>query len=290
MFDFDVLIPQTTQELLGMLSDPSTRLLAGGTDLIPRMRRNPPDSTIVLIDMSRLHELSFIRERESQIEIGALTTHTNLLSSPLLRQSTPALLQACSSIGAQQTRARGTLGGNLANASPAADTAAPLLALNAQVVLRSIKGERSLPLNGFFIAPGKTQLQPGEFIHSVRIPLPRGRWGSDFLKLGRRKGMAIAVASAAVYLELDEEGLIQCIRVSMGSVAPTPVRAPHAEAVLLGNRPAPALFEKASFACQADIAPIDDIRASAAYRLHSAQILLQRVLQTACMQASEKTE
>jgi carbon-monoxide dehydrogenase medium subunit len=290
MFDCDVLIPQTTQELLVMLSDPSTRLIAGGTDLIPRLRRSPDPSVKILIDMSRLQELSFIRQREDQIEIGALTTHSTLLSSPLLRQSTPALLQACASIGAPQTRARGTLGGNLANASPAADTAAPLLALNAQVVLRSINGERVLPLTAFFKAPGKTHLQPGEFIHSIRIPLPRAKWGSFFVKLGRRSGMAIAVASAAVYMELDDLGRIQCVRAALGSVASTPVRVPHAEAVLLGKTPSPDLFAQSTRSMLADISPIDDVRASAAYRQHSAQILLQRALQAASLQAAERAK
>ena len=290
MFDCDVLIPQTTQELLVMLSDPSTRLIAGGTDLIPRLRRSPDPSVKILIDMSRLHELSFIRQREDQIEIGALTTHSTLLSSPLLRQSTPALLQACASIGAPQTRARGTLGGNLANASPAADTAAPLLALNAQVVLCSVNGERVLPLTAFFKAAGKTHLQPGEFIHSIRVPLPRAKWGSSFIKLGRRSGMAIAVASAAVYMELDNPGRIQCVRAALGSVASTPVRVLHAEAVLLGKTPSPDLFSQSAQAVPADISPIDDVRASAAYRRHCAQILFQRALQAASLQAAERTE
>lgn len=288
MFDCDLWVPRTLTELTQMLNDPTARILAGGTDLIPRMQRSTANLPKSLIDISHLQELRYIQQREDCIEIGALTSHAELLSSPLLLQSTPALTEACASIGAPQTRARGTLGGNLANASPAADSAVALLALDAQIVLSSTAGDRQMPLADFFIGPGKTELQVGEFIHHVRIPLPGGIWGSTFLKLGRRKGMAVAVASSAVYLELNGTGKVQCIRAAFGSVSPTPVRSAHVENALLGCLPSPENLARAADTLQVDIFPISDIRASSQYRRHSAQVLLERALQKALLQAGER--
>jgi carbon-monoxide dehydrogenase medium subunit len=272
------------------LADPLARLIAGGTDLIPRLHRAPLNNPVVLIDISRLsEELRFIRERNGQVDIGALTTHNELSSFPLLVRSAPALTKACASIGSSQTRARGTLAGNLANASPAADSAAPLLCLQTQVVLAGASGQRLVSIDDFFKAPGRTELKPGEYIHSVCFPLPDGRWGSDFFKLGLRSGMAVAVASASAFLALDERDRIITAKVALGSVAATPVRSPHAEALLVGQTPSGVLFKEAARAMLADIDPISDVRATRAYRLHSAQILLQRALTSAWEQAQKKT-
>jgi carbon-monoxide dehydrogenase medium subunit len=270
------------------LADPQVRLIAGGTDLIPRLHRAPVTTPVALIDMSRLSELRFIRERNGQVEIGALTTHNELSSFPLLVRSAPALTKACASIGSSQTRARGTLGGNLANASPAADTTAPLLCLQAQIVLAGAAGQRQVAIADFFKGPGRTELKTGEYIHSVRFPIPVGHWGSDFFKLGLRSGMAVAVASTAAFLALDEHGCISTARIALGSVAATPVCSPHAEAVLAGAFPSEELFAEAARAMLADIDPISDIRASRAYRLHSAQVLLRRALTSALQQAQKK--
>jgi len=286
MFDCDVLIPKTVQELTAFLSDPSARIIAGGTDMLPRLQRTGSDSPLQLIDISRLNDLRFIQENSGWLETGGLTTIADLVSSPLLLQSAPALVQACSSIGAPQTRARGTLGGNLANASPAADTAAPLLALDAHVLVRSEHSQREIPIDSFFTAPGKTSLQAGEFIHSVCLPIPQGRWGSSFLKLGRRKGMAVAIASAAVLLILDDADRISTCRIALGSVAPRPVRSPHAEAILQGAVPSTQVFAQAAEAIQADISPIDDVRATAMYRRSSASILVRRALEAALLEAA----
>ena len=289
MFDCEVLVPKNVQELTAFLTDPSAHIIAGGTDLIPRMQRAAANVPARLIDISRLSELRFIRVNSGWIETGGLATHAEMVSSPLYLQSAPALQQACASIGAPQTRVRGTLGGNLANASPAADTAAPLLALDARVVLQSVQGQRELALSDFFTAPGKTRLQPGEFIYCVRFPVPAGRWGSCYFKLGRRQGMSVAVASAAVYLQLGDDDRIQIARAAFGSAAPTPVRSPHVEASLTGNKPSSELFDQAAAAVQEDISPITDIRASAAYRRRSAQVLLKRALQEAYSQALRRT-
>jgi CO/xanthine dehydrogenase FAD-binding subunit len=285
MFNCEVNIPITRSELSQMLAEPSARLLAGGTDILPRLRKNGAAKPFTLIDVSQLNELSYIRESDGQIEIGALTPHAKLISSPLLIQNAHALIEACASIGSIQTRNRGTIGGNLCNASPAADSVPPLMCLDAVVTLASQFNHRQVPLSDFIIGPGRTCLQQGEYLDHITFDTPQKQTGASFMKLGRRNGMAIAVVSTSVLINLDQTGKIKHARVAFGSVAPTPVRSHHAEAALIGNIPSAQLFAEAALAMLSDIAPIDDLRASKEYRLHSAGILIQRALQSAYHQA-----
>jgi CO/xanthine dehydrogenase FAD-binding subunit len=287
MNEFDYYRPSTIGELLAILEQTGGKIIAGGTDLIPRWRRGRLSANC-LVDINLLEGLRFIREIDGQIEIGALVTHAGLAASPLLLQSAAILGQAAGSIGSPQTRQRGTLGGNLVNASPAADLAPALLALDANVRLVSSGEERNVTLKDFWMAPGKTILVTNEFLHSVSFQQPHGRWGSAFLKLGKRSGMAIAVASAAAYLELDPTGKIMVARLALGSLAPKPIRSPQAEEILTGAFADRALFARAAQAAQASIAPIDDIRASAAYRTQVCAVLVERVLEEANQQASKR--
>lgn len=287
MPDFDYYQPQTTAELITLLDHTGGKILAGGTDVLPRLRRGQLTAAC-LIDVSRLSELHFIRLSEERLQIGALTTHAELLASPLIQAVAPALAQAAATIGSPQTRQRGTLGGNLANASPAADTAPPLLVLETQITLAGLHTQRNVDLQDFFVGPGATCLTVGEYIDSVYFPRPTGKWGASFYKLGRRNGMAIAVVSAAAFLELDSQGRLQTARLALGSVAPCPVRCPHAEAVLVGQIPEQTLFQKVGQSVQADIQPIDDLRASAPYRQHAAGIVSERVLNMAWQQAARR--
>ncbi|MBA4383927.1 MAG: hypothetical protein C0410_04270 [Anaerolinea sp.] len=284
MFNCEVIIPKTRAELSHMLVEPSARFLAGGTDILPRLRKNGSAEPATLIDVSQFTELSYLRERDGQIEIGALTPHSKLITSPLLIQNTHALIEACASIGSIQTRNRGTIGGNLCNASPAADSMPPLLCLDAVVTLASLSYQRQVSLSDFIIGPGRTCLQQGEYLDHVTFEIPRERTGSSFIKLGRRNGMAIAVVSTSVLISLDQHGKIKHARVAFGSVAPTPVRSHHAEAGLIGKTPSTQLFAEVAQAMVSDINPIDDLRASKEYRLHSAGVLLQRALKTAWQQ------
>jgi CO/xanthine dehydrogenase FAD-binding subunit len=289
MFDFEYYRPENTDELREVFNRTRGRLIAGGTDVLPRLRRGQ-FVTESLIDISRLSELRFIREVDGQIEIGALTTHANLVASPLLQQQAPALLQAVVTIGCPQTRQRGTLGGNLANASPAADSAPPLLTLAADLYLTGVSSTRIIHLYDFFIGPGDTCLDVGEYIHSVTFCRPSGRWGAAFEKLGKRNGMAISLASAAAYLEIGAEGRLKMVRLALGSVAPRPVRCPHAEAFLVGNNPGHELFQEAGQAALEDISPISDVRASAEYRQHIVPVLIRRTLEEALQQAESRSE
>jgi CO/xanthine dehydrogenase FAD-binding subunit len=289
MHEFEYYRPTTSGELFVILQQTGGQVVAGGTDIIPRWRRGNGLSDC-LIDISRLDGLRFIGEAAGQIEIGALTTHAGLVNSALLQTAAPLLAQAAAAVGSPQTRQRGTLGGNLVNASPAADLAPALLALNASVRLVSAQGERNLALADFWLGPGKTILAPGEILHSVSFQRPQGRWGTAFSKLGKRNGMAIAVASVAAYLELDSAGKIRNARLALGSLGPKPMRCPLAEAALTGETGNLDLFARAAQAVQAQITPIDDIRASAAYRKQSCGVLVQRVLQETCQQAMRRLE
>jgi CO/xanthine dehydrogenase FAD-binding subunit len=272
-------------ELLHLIQQTNHKLIAGGTDLLPRLRRNTGTDAPALIDLSRFSALSFICQSGKTIEIGALTTHHELANSELLHSCAPALVEAATRIGSEQTRARATLGGNIANASPAADTLPPLLCLNTQVVLTSLEGSRAIPMQDFLAGPGKTLQQADEMISSVRFTLPKHPFSFKFDKLGRRAGMAIAVVSTAALLEYDASGLIRVARIACGSVAPTALRCPNAEAALIGQIPCQEAFLAAATALQADISPISDLRASADYRRHAAGVLLQRVLQQAALPA-----
>ncbi len=281
MPEWNLILPANTPELLHLIQQPGHQLIAGGTDLLPRLRRGTESSAPKLVDLSPLSALRFIHQQDEAIEIGALTTHAELAGSALLQAHAPALAEAAARIGSVQTRTRGTLGGNLANASPAADTLPPLLCLEAELTLTSLNGSRQVPLGEFLLGPGQTCLQAGEMISSIRFKLPQRKFGFVFSKLGRRNGMAIAVASLAVLLEADSKGHIERARIALGSLAPTAVRSPQAEAVLKGQAPSKELFARAAAAMQRDIAPISDLRASAAYRRHSAGVLLERALNRA---------
>ncbi len=288
MNDWDVVQPKAISGLTQALVDPGRMIIAGGTDVLPALRRGPADRVVNLVDISQLSDLRFIREHDGCLEIGTLATHTDISRSELVWKHAPALAKACGTVGAPQTRARGTLGGNLVNASPAADTAPPLLCLDSRVKLVSADGEREQPLSEFFCGPGKTVLRPGEFLYSISFDVPSGQWGFEYLKLGRRNGMAIAVASAGVFMALDPAGTINTIRVAFGSVGPVPVRGRRLESILYGQRPSPELFDSAAAGLEKDISPISDVRAAADYRKMSARVLLIRALESAWKQAESR--
>ena len=287
MHAFDYSRPNTLQEALLLLSGQGNRPIAGGTDVIPRLRTNHFD-VYHLVDISRLNDLRFIEERCDMIHIGALVSHQSIVDAELLKEKAHVLVEAASSVGCRQTRVQGTIGGNLANASPAADTSPALLVLNADVHLVSQNGSRTTALIDFFTGPGQNCLVHGEIIHSVSFRQLQGRWGSAFLKLGKRAGMAISVASAAAVLTLGENNVITDVRLAFGSVAPRPVRSPAAESVLLGKKATLELIIEAAEASQSDISPISDVRSTCEYRRHAAKILAQRSLQTAFIQADQR--
>lgn len=288
MRSFEYYRPQTLAELCRLLQQPGARIVAGGTDVLPRMRSGTFQAA-ALVDLCRLEELRFIRETPQAIEIGATATFADILHSDMLRRAAPALVQAAGQVGAPMTRARATLGGNLANASPAGDSIPPLLIHQAALTLFSLDAERTIPLDDFLSAPGKTALLPSEFIHHVRLEkLPQG-WGEAFVKLGPRRGMAISIINAAAAIQLDANGRISFARVAAGAAAPTARRCPHVEQFLLDKNPDEELMKEAARQIAADCAPIADVRASREYRVHAAEVLVARALNSAMETASRST-
>ena len=251
-----------------------TRIIAGGTDLIPRLRQENslPDFVLNVLEIERLNGIT---ERNHILRIGATTTHTQLVESGLLQRSCPSLVQAAASIGWPLIRNRGTIGGNLANASPAADLAPVLLAMDAEGVLMSERGTREVALRDFFIGPGKTLLNPNELLVEISIPLPKGT--NLFLKLGRRQAMSLSIVNVAVCLEM-EGGNCREAKIALGSVAATPIRCPRAENLLRGKEIDPELILKCAGEAMAMSKPVDDQRAKAWYRRQAGEVLLKRAL------------
>ncbi|TRZ50448.1 xanthine dehydrogenase family protein subunit M [bacterium] len=287
MFRTDYVAPESLEELLAVLHQHGreAKVIAGGTDLIPQMRAGQ-QSPKMLIDPHRL-PLAGISQANGGIRLGAHFTHTQALTSLLLQREYPALVGACRQIGGPPVRNRGTLAGNLANASPAADSAPPLLAYDAQIVAARLDGERVIPLDEFFLDPGQTRLAGDEFIREIRIPKMPPRTTAVFLKLGKRQAMAIAVASVALRLSLDEAGHVTQARIALGSVAPTPMRAFQAEAILQSNPLNEETLRLAAQAARQAASPISDLRASAGYRGQMVAVLVRRALEMICKELAQ---
>lgn len=289
MFHANYLAPASLEELTAVLHQHAgeAKVIAGGTDLIPQMRLGKL-SPKVLIDPQRIPSFG-LAETNGNILLGPLFTHSQVLNSPLLKGLVPALVEACQQIGGPPIRNRGTLVGNLANGSPAADAALPLLAYDASILTASQAAEREIPLNRFYLGPGSTHIAPDEFIRQIQIPKMPPRTYAVFLKLGNRKAMAIAVASLAVRISLDEMGKVVQARIALGSVAPTPLRAYDAEAVLQSNPLNADTIQQAAEAARDAASPISDLRASAEYRSKMVAVLTRRALDTIYQQICEDT-
>jgi xanthine dehydrogenase iron-sulfur cluster and FAD-binding subunit A len=271
--------PQSLDEALDLLARhrEQARILAGGTDVIVELSRGiRPTST--LIDVTAIAGLRRIGLVDGVISLGALTTHNDVVASRLCREHALPLAQACWEVGAPQIRTRGTIAGNLVTASPANDTITPLIALGAEVVLLSVRGERVLRLEDFYLGVRRTALDSDELIREIRFPAMRESQRGRFVKLGLRRAQAISVIDAAVVLAFAGE-IVSEARIALGSLAPTIVRAGNAESFLAGKTlTAEVCAEAAALACAA-VSPIDDVRGSAAYRLQSLHNLLARTLE-----------
>ncbi len=275
------LLPATLDEALAQLAEHSaahpTRLIAGGTDLLVEIEHGaPPPHT--LIDLSRLPGLDQIILTEGRVHIGPLVTHNQTVASPLIQQHAWPLARACWEVGAPQIRNRGTIAGNLATASPANDTLPALTVLAADVTLASTRGRRTLPLADFFQGVRRTALQADEIIADISFPVPPATARGAFIKAGLRRAQAISLVNIAVLLDFAGNVVTEA-RLAFGAVAPTIVRAPAAEAALLGRPLDPAQIEEAARLIPQAIRPIDDVRASAAYRRHLAGVITRRALQ-----------
>jgi len=264
----------TCFEQLWEFLDAGVTVMAGGTDLLVRRTAAVPEAVVLLEGIPALRE---IREDDGLLRLGAGATHAALARHPLVRDRLPILATALSALGSPAIRNMGTLGGNIATASPAGDTLPPLLALNARVELASRGGIRSLPLAEFLLGPGRTALAPGEIITAVCLAPPAAGVLQHFEKVGRRNALAIAVVSLAALIDRDADGGVTAARLACGSVAPTVCCAPKAAAALIGHPLDRETLGRAGKILRQEIAPIDDVRASAAYRRQVADNLLLRL-------------
>lgn len=242
--EFTYVEPGSLAETLALLAEhgESARLLAGGTDLLVQMKMERVRPSVV-IGLRRVSELHGIRRAADRLVLGALTTIRELSRDPGIRARYPALAEACASFSTTQVQVMGTVGGNLSNGSPASDSAPALIALGATVVLAGPEGETRLPVEAYFRGPGRTARWPDQVLVSVELPLPAPCSGSAFAKIGR-VAADIAKANAAVSMTLDGDHVIDC-RIALGSVAPMPVRALAAEALLRGHVLTPELIDLA---------------------------------------------
>jgi CO/xanthine dehydrogenase FAD-binding subunit len=249
--------------------------LSGGTDFFPALGDRPVTGTVV--DISGVRELRGIETERDYVRIGGLTTWTQLIRAPLPR-CFDALKAAAKEIGSVQIQNRGTVAGNLCNASPAADSVPPLLALDAEVELASEAGTRRVPLAGFITGNRKTVRQPGEILSHVLVPRAVENAPSVFLKLGARRYLVISIAMVAVVLEKDSSGLVSDARVSVGSCSVVAKRLTVLERRLIGARVADGIGSLAAAEHLENLSPIDDVRGTAAYRRDAVLSLVQRAL------------
>ncbi len=255
---FEYAAPESLPEVLALLREHGARarLLAGGTDLMLEMKRRAAEPEI-LVDLGRVPELSFVELAGDTLRIGATATLTEIKDSTVVKQRAPLLIDAIRQFGSQLIRNRATVAGNLCNASPAADLAPPLLALDASVKLQGTTGERSLPLAEFFLAPGRTVIRPDEVLTEIAIPCREGR--AAYFKLGRRKGFAISLVAAAGF-GVIAGGRVEDIRLALSAVAPTPIRSLEAEAALIGEAPSAAAIDRAAELVRQEVQRAADLR------------------------------
>ena len=272
--------PNNLEKALELLSDAGSRarLIAGATDLILELERGVRPDVDTVIDITRIPGLDSIVQESGWIHLGPLVTHNHCAGSELIHEHAYALAHACWEVGAPQIRNRGTVAGNLITASPANDTITPLMALDAQVTLRSKAGERVVRLSDFYEGVRKTVMKPDEIMVDIAFPIPGNGAESAFYKLGLRKAQAISVVNAAVVITLSE-GAVEAAHITLGSVAPKIIHASAAEDYLIGNALSPEVIEASARLAMDAASPIDDIRGSAAYRRYMVEVCVRRALE-----------
>lgn len=253
------------------------KVLAGGTDLLADLKNSPHPPPDVMVDISRAADLKGIALTDAGLRIGALTTHTEIVESPLIADTLPALAEAAVVIGAVQTRNLGTIGGNLMTCVPSMDSGPTLLALDARVTILGPSGRRTIPLSELFVGPRRTSLAAGELLVEIVIPKRNVGKPSGFQKFGLRKGQALALVNAAAAF-WGGDGVFAEPAIALGAVAPTVIRAPKAEAYLSGRPISEEAMAEAGRIAATEAKPITDFRASAEYRLDLIAVLVKRAL------------
>jgi CO/xanthine dehydrogenase FAD-binding subunit len=252
------------------------RFLAGGTDLLVQLKKGTI-RTPLLISLKGVRHLNGVTIIGDSFQIGPLTAVDELIRSEALKRRNPLLVLAAVQMGSRQIRNMATVGGNLCNASPAGDLSTALLCLDTEVKIEGPGGARSEKLVDFFKGPGRTSLQPSEILTGILVPSTDKNWHWSYQKLGVRRAMEIGIVNVALGLNLDRE-ICREARIALGSVAPTPIRAPKAEKLMEGKRFSPELIKEVAEVSARESGPIDDLRASGAYRREMVINLVRRGL------------
>lgn len=294
MKDFDYVAPTRLEEAIAQLHrwGPRARVLAGGTDLIVQLREHRRDLDLV-VDIKRLAEVNELHWSPPRgLLLGAAVPCSRIYEDAVVARRYPGLIDAVALIGGIQIQNRASVGGNLCNASPAADTVPALIVHRAVAVIASPQGPREVPVEHFCTGPGQTVLQRGELLVHLRVPPPPPGFGAAYLRFIPRNEMDIAVAGAGVAVVLDAAGRCREARIALAAVAPTPLLVPEAGAALVAETSTNgadwnARLELAARAAQQAARPISDLRASADYRRHLVGVLVKRALRIALQRAQE---
>jgi len=260
------------------------RPVAGGTDLVVGARQGKAPLPESIVAIHRIGELRGMTMSDEGLRLGALATHAEIAADSGVRQRFTALGDACSIVGSHATRAHGTIGGNLMNASPAMEVGGPLMVFDAEVLLRSASGERRIPVASLAAGPGKTVAAPDELLTEVSVPVPPDGAGSCYARLEYRRQMEIAIVGATAAISLAE-GRVTRARVAITALAPTILLVPEAEEALLESDGARASVDTAAAAAARAAQPISDVRGSADYRRAMAQVVARRVIEAALRRA-----
>ena len=282
---FDYAAPASVSEAVGLLTaHPNARLLAGGTDLLVQLRAGRKEADVV-VDVKRIPELNALHyDPKSGLTLGAAVPCYRIYGDKTVARHYPALVEVASLIGGTQIQGRASIGGNVCNAAPSADSVPLLIALGAVCRISGTKGAREIPVEDFCTAPGRNVLQPGELLVSLQIPAPKPNSGARYLRFIPRNEMDIAVAGAGVEVVL-ENGSFRSARIALASVAPTPLFVREAD--LAGKPVNDATIAAAAAAARSAARPITDMRGTADYRRHLCAVLTRRALEAAVQRARE---
>lgn len=290
MQSFDYIAPQSVDEVLSLLAtkNGAARILAGGTDLIVQLREGRREAGLV-VDVKHIAELTQVTYDENGLRIGAAASCHEICANPIVQEKYPGLVDGIHLIGGVQIQSRASVGGNLCNASPAADSIPALIVHEAVCHITGPQGSYTLPVESFCISPGRNAMQAGEFLTSISVPPPQENFGAAYLRFIPRNEMDIAVvgAGASVLLDADRKRFV-AVRISLGAVAPTPLLASPAGDFLSGKAVTHENIKEAARRAQAIAKPITDLRGTAEHRKHLCAVLTERALNIAIERAGGK--
>lgn len=254
------------------------KIINGGTDIIPKLKRREITSITHFIDIKNIPDLDYVKYNSKEgLSIGALSTISQVESSPVVKEKYKALFDAVQSMASVQVRNRGTIAGNICNAVPSADTAPALLVLDAEIAIDSRKGKRKEKIDRFFTGPGKTVLKPDEILTAINIPIVPDDSKGKYIKLTVRHAMELAMVGVAIQIVMDKD-VCTDIKIALGAVSPVPMRTRNAETIIKGKTLDNDLIDKAAIAASQECSPISDVRASADYRREMVRVLTKRAI------------